>query len=216
MIKLLIFDLDGTLVDTLPSIHHAMQLAMGHYGVREPTPEETAAALGSGARQLLARLIPEEYANNEDKLDEILDYYSKMYDSTYLEADHCYDGMKESVVELKKRGYTIAVLSNKVDHCVVNMVNQLFEKGIVSLARGQTELPTKPDPTVPLMMARELGFDSAEIAFIGDSDVDVQTAKNAGMMSVACSWGYRPRDILKKLSPDVIIDKPTELLDVFK
>ncbi len=215
MIKLLMFDLDGTLADTLPSIQHAMELAMGHYGYKIPTLEETAAALGSGARELLKRLVPEDVANDDARIDEFLDYYNKMYEITYMEADHCYDGMAESVIELKKRGYTIAVLSNKQDNYVVNMIANLFEDGIVSIAQGQTDLPTKPDPTVPLMIAKKLGFEPSETAFIGDSDVDVKTGKNSGMVTVACSWGFRSREQLEACEPEHLIDRPIELLDIF-
>jgi len=215
MKKLLMFDLDGTLADTLPSIQHAMELSMEHFGFRIPTLKETEAALGSGARELLKRFVPKEVANDDEKIDEFLGYYNQMYEMTYMEADHCYDGMAEAVIELKKRGYTIAVLSNKQHNYVVNMIANLFEEGIVSLSQGQTDLPTKPDPTVPLMMAETLGFAPADIAFIGDSDVDVKTGKNAGMETVACTWGFRSREQLEDCEPDHIIDTPTALLDIF-
>ncbi len=216
MIKLLIFDLDGTLADTLPSIQHAIELSMSHYGFRAPTPKETADALGSGARELLKRLLPQEFAKDDSNMDEFVAYYNKMYKTTYMEADKCYEGMAEAVIELKKRGYTIAVLSNKQEDYVVNMIANLFEAGIVSSAKGQTDLPTKPDPTVPRMMLEELGFSASEAAFIGDSDVDIYTARNSDMTAVACSWGFRAREMLEKLGADFIIDTPEELLDIFK
>lgn len=216
MIKLLIFDLDGTLADTLPSIQHAMELSMGHFGFRIPTIKETEAALGSGARELLRRLVPADVAKDDAKLDEFVAYYNETYGKTYMEADHCYDGMAESVIELKRRGYTIAVLSNKQHDYVVNLVNNLFEEGVVSMSQGQTDLPTKPDPTVPLMMTKQLGFKPSEVAFIGDSDVDVKTGKNSGMTSVACSWGFRSREQLEACEPDHLIDRPEELLEIFK
>ena len=215
MIKLLMFDLDGTLADTLPSIHHAVELAMEHFGFRVPTIKQTEAALGSGARELFRRLVPADVADDDAKLDEFLEYYNKMYATTYMDVECCYDGMAESVIELKKRGYTIAVLSNKQDNYVVDIVGKLFEKGIVTMAQGQTELPTKPDPTVPHMMIKELGFEPCETAFIGDSDVDIKTAANAGFTSVACAWGFRSREQLEALSPDHLIDRPEQLLDLF-
>lgn len=215
MKKLLIFDLDGTLADTLPSIQHAMELAMEHYGFKIPTLAETEAALGSGARQLLKNLVPADVAKDEAKIDEFLAYYNEMYSKTYMEVEHCYEGMAESVAELKKRGYTIAVLSNKQDNYVVDLCKKLIEDGVISIARGQTELPTKPDPIVPHMIMNELGFKPSETVFIGDSDVDILTAVNAGFESVSCSWGFRRRPQLEALNPDHIIDRPVELLDIF-
>ena len=216
MIKLLMFDLDGTLADTLPSIHHAVELAMEHFGFRVPTIKQTEAALGSGARELFKRLVPAEVSSDDEKLDEFLEYYNEMYAKTYMDVECCYEGMAEAVIELKKRGYTIAVLSNKQDNYVVDIVGKLFEKGIVTMVQGQTELPTKPDPTVPLLMATSLGFEPFEVAFIGDSDVDVKTGKNSGFVSVACAWGFRSREQLEALSPDYLIARPEELLDIFK
>ena len=215
MKKLLIFDLDGTLADTLPSIQHAMELSMEHYGFKIPTLAETEAALGSGARQLLKNLVPADVAKDEAKIDEFLAYYNEMYSKTYMEVECCYEGMAESVSELKKRGYTIAVLSNKQDNYVVDLCKKLIKEGVISIARGQTELPTKPDPTVPHMIMNELGFKPSETVFIGDSDVDILTAVNSGFESVACSWGFRRRPQLEVLKPNHIIDKPVEILDIF-
>lgn len=215
MIKLLIFDLDGTLSNTLPSLTHALSMTMTAFGLPSPTEEQTAAALGSGAKELLVRLLPSEVSADEEKFAEILAYYNKMYKTTYMEADRCYDGMAEAVLELKRRGYTLAVLSNKRDDYVKNIVAQLFDKEIMSDVRGQSDLPTKPDPTVPLMMTENLGFTPDETAFIGDSDVDILTANNAKMTAVACSWGFRPRAQLERLAPKHLIDSPMELLDIF-
>ena len=140
-----------------------------------------------------------------------------MYDTTYMEADKCYDGMHETIAELKRRGYVIAVLSNKPDVYVRALVEQIIEEGIVSLAHGQREeYPKKPDPTVPLMFAEQLGAMPDEVAFIGDSDVDIITAKNAKMMSVGCDWGYRGREALEDCGADVIISSPEQLLEIFE
>ncbi len=216
MKKLLIFDLDGTLADTIPSIRRAINLTMKHYGYPEKTYEDIRHAIGNGAFKLIERIIPRELSADKDRVLETLAYYEKMYDTTYSEADRCYTGMTETLSELRKRGYTIAVLSNKQDAYVKPIVERITEKGTVSLAVGQRAgYPTKPDPTVPSLVASELGYSPDMTAFIGDSEVDIETAKNAGMMSVGCAWGYRGREALSACGADFIIDLPNELLDIF-
>ena len=141
--------------------------------------------------------------------------YNDFYGQTYAHCDQCYGGIVESLVTLKKRGYTLAVLSNKQDVYVKALVKSLLPEGLISMAAGQTELPKKPDPTVPLMMAEKLGFMPEETAFIGDSEVDIATARNAHMMAVGCTWGYRERDQLLNSKPDYLLDETTALTDLF-
>jgi phosphoglycolate phosphatase len=123
--------------------------------------------------------------------------------------------MSEALHTLHEKGYAIAVLSNKQDAYVKKIVGLLFPDGIVVHAQGQTDLPIKPDPTVPLMIARALGFSPEETIFIGDSDVDIITGKNAGMRTVGCAWGYRGRENLVAAGADHVIDHASELLDLF-
>lgn len=217
MEKVLIFDLDGTLADTLDSILHAINLAAAEFGYTEKRYEDVRAAIGNGARKLVQRLMPAQDAQNDERVDSFLKCYNSMYDHTYMEADHCYDGMYETLKELKRRGYVIAVLSNKPDVYVCALADQLLSPDIVSLAHGQREgYPRKPDPAVPLMMLEELGGSPEAAAFIGDSDVDILTAKNAGMRSVGCDWGYRGREELESCGADYVISSPEQLLDVFE
>ena len=217
MKKLLIFDLDGTLADTLDSVTSAINLAAKDFGYPQRSYEEVRRAIGNGARNLVKRIMPESEAADEKKLDSFFDCYETMYDKTFMEADKCYDGMKETVVELHKRGYTIAVLSNKQDKYVVPLAKALLGEEILAFAAGQRkEYPKKPDPTVPLMIAEMLDVKPENTAFIGDSDVDIITGKNAGMISVGCDWGYRSRAELEGCAPDYLISSPNELLDIFK
>lgn len=216
MKKTLIFDFDGTISDTIYSIRDAINITMRNYGYPEKSYDEVKRAIGNGARKLVSRLMPEDAARNEDLVSEVFEYYQSMYFHTCMNAE-CYDGMLETLKELKRRGYIIAVLSNKSDVHVKRITEGVIPQGILSLAIGQREgYPTKPDPTVPLMMVKELGGEAANAAFIGDSDVDIITAKNSGMMSVGCDWGYRDREVLAACGADVLVSRPTELLDVFK
>jgi len=212
--KLLIFDLDGTIADTIYSIRDGVNMAMDKYGFPRREYEDIRQAIGNGARMLVKLSMPEGLRDDELLVDAVLNDFDRFYDETYANIDGCYDGMGEAMRELRARGYRIAVLSNKQDTYVKRIIEFLFPDGTVEYAAGQAELPRKPDPTVALMIAERFGVLPSECAFIGDSDVDVMTAKNAGMYSVACSWGYRPRKEL--VGADIVIDRPIELLKSFE
>lgn len=215
MIKALIYDLDGTLADTLPSLCQAINMTMDHYGAPLRTCEDVRLAIGNGARMLVKRLLPDALANHEDKVTEALLYYNARYAETYTAAD-CYVGIQDAVTALCHRGYTSAVLSNKPDKYTVVLCRILFPENTFALTQGQQEgVPTKPDPTAPLYIAARLGVKPEECAFIGDSEVDIRTAKNAGMMSVGCAWGYRSADDLRAEGADAVIDTPDQLLTLF-
>ena len=214
--KLLIFDLDGTIADTLYSIRDAVNMCMEHFGFEERSYSEVRAAVGNGARLLILRSIPAEVAADAERAEEIYKYFQSCYSITYNRIDGCYKGMYDAMTELHARGYTLAVLSNKPDAYVKNIIGALFDKETVVIAMGETDLPKKPDPTAPHYIARTLGFEPKDCAFIGDSEVDIRTAQNAGMLSVAVSWGFRSKETLIECAPDVIIDRPSELLEIFE
>lgn len=213
---LLIFDLDGTIADTLYSIMEAVNMCMEHYGFPQKSYSEVRAAVGNGAKMLIMNTIPETEAQNAERAEEIYKYFKGCYDLTHAHIDGCYDGMKEAMLELHARGYTLAVLSNKPDAYVKNIISTLFDKEIIPIAMGETDLPRKPDPTAPHYIAKALGFEASECAFVGDSEVDIRTAQNAGMTSVAVSWGFREREALLSCAPDHIIDVPEKLLEIFE
>jgi phosphoglycolate phosphatase len=213
---LLIFDLDGTIADTLYSIMEAVNMCMEHYGFPQKSYSEIRAAVGNGAKMLIMNTMPESEAQNAERAEEIYRYFQSCYDKTHAHIDGCYDGMKEAMLELQARGYVLAVLSNKPDAYVKNIIGSLFDKEIIPIAMGETDLPRKPDPTAPLYIASTLGFEASECAFVGDSEVDIRTAQNSGMTSVAVSWGFRDRDALLSCTPDHIIDIPDKLLEIFE
>ena len=214
MIKLIIFDLDGTLADTVESIREAVNMALAKWGFPQRTYKETCDAIGCGAKNLIRGVLPDALREDEELVCSVLADYEKFYDSTHTSVKECYPYVKECICTLQKRGYTLAVLSNKQDVYTKNIVASLFACDTFAFVAGQTELPRKPDPTVPLMIADKFGFAPSECAFMGDSEVDVATAKNAGMLSVACAWGYRPKENL--VGADHIIESAEELLHIFK
>jgi len=211
--RVLIFDLDGTIADTIYSIRDGVNMAMNKYGFPERDYEETRAAIGNGARELIRLSMPVDKQNDSELVDRVLADYDAFLE-TYANIDGTYDGVDTAIKMLIERGCKIAVLSNKQDAYVKKIVALLFPDGEITYAMGQTALPKKPDPKVPLMIAAEFGASPDECAFIGDSDVDVLTAKNSGMYSVAVTWGYRPRSEL--LGADSLVDTADELLALFE
>lgn len=214
--NLLIFDLDGTLVDTLPTIAKAINLCAKKFGFPERSLDEVRLAVGNGVGVLLQRTMPSDAMSDRERREEIKRYFDICYEQTQAELDSCYDGVAEALRSFHRDGYALAVLSNKPDKLVKMIVENLFPNGIINVAIGQTDLPRKPDPTVPLMIAESFGVASADAYFIGDSEVDVLTGRNAGMKTVAVSWGFRERRVLEEAEPDVIIDSSEELVNYFK
>jgi phosphoglycolate phosphatase len=144
-------------------------------------------------------------------VSEALALYESKYDVTYAHVDGCYPGVRESVLELHKMGHTLAVLSNKQDSYTKKIVELLFPEKVFSFVQGQTDLPRKPDPTVPRMIMDALGFAPQSTVFVGDSDVDMITAHNAGMMAVGCAWGYRGEADLLSAGADLLLRQGSEL-----
>ena len=213
--RLLIFDLDGTIADTLPSIAEAVNMCARYFGYPEKSNDEVRRAVGSGVGVLLQMIMPSEAMADAEQCQKIKEHFAKCYEITQARVDTAYSGMAEAMRELHGKGYILAVLSNKPDGLVKMIVNNIFPDGIISVSMGQTELPKKPDPTVPLMIANQLGVSFGDTYFIGDSEVDVLTGKNAKMVSVAVSWGFRERSVLESAEPDFLFDTRAELLNFF-
>ncbi len=216
-IKAVIFDLDGTIADTIDAIQHGINLTMREFGYPESTREDVLAHINNGARQLIRLSLPQALQENEEKLDEALALYNQMYTKVYTETDTPYDGIPEVFKELHKRGYRLAVLSNKQDAFVPVLAEILLPKRTYLVARGQrVGAPVKPDPKVAFEIASLLGVLPSECALVGDSNVDMKTAKNAGMTAVGVSWGYRSIEVLQEAGADAIVHKPSDLLKLFE
>ena len=213
--NLIIFDLDGTLAYTIDDITTAVNGMLTRLGYKNRTKTEVLKFINNGARELIRRALPKNVQDSELIIDTALALYEEEYAICYCEKTVPYDGIIEMLRALKKKGYKLAVLSNKQDAYVKKIVDLLFEDGFISYAQGQRQdLPKKPDPTAPRMIAELFAVDTDDCAFIGDSEVDVLTAKNADMTAIGCSWGYRPAESLT--DADVIANDPRELDEIFE
>ena len=217
MKKLLIFDLDGTLGDTVPTLTESMNAVLAEFSYPLVDNDHICRSLGNGMEQLCRRCVPAEFHDEPAVYLPFLARYKEAYAKNYLNIDEPYAGLAEAIAELKARGYTIASLSNKPHRYTVDIVEKLFGKGYFAEIRGMIDgVPIKPDPTSFLDIVKKLGFTPENAIMIGDSDPDVNVAENAGADCIAVSWGYRSREQLAAAGAKTIIDRPHELLEILK
>lgn len=215
MIKCALFDLDGTLVNTADDLGRATAYVLEVYGV-EPkwTKDDYRAFVGNGAKKLLDRAF--EHKLSDDELNKALEVFKKKYNEILLDNAYVYDGIKDALDFLKKKGIKLAVVTNKPHICAVKMVEALFGKGYFDVIIGATEdVAKKPDPYTANLALKRLGCSPEEAIFFGDSDVDIYTARNAGIEGVGCSWGFRSFECLFSASPSVIIDSADYIPKLF-
>ncbi len=207
----LIFDLDGTLVDSYEDLAHATNHVITSLG-HQPIPiSDCKQMIGNGARALLRRAAGGDEQAAKDGIDKFLAYYQEhMYDNTAP-----FQGIPQALNTLAKRGHRFAVLSNKSHQATVKMVDHLLGGWNFEQVFGQREdVPLKPDPTVALDICEHMDLPPKQVVFVGDSGEDMATARAAGMFAVGVTWGLRDEQELREHGADVIIHKPAQLLDV--
>jgi phosphoglycolate phosphatase len=183
----IVFDLDGTLVDSLRDIAAAMELALADLGLPGRTLEEYERFIGDGARMLVRRAIGQAPCE-----DEALERFRARYGAALVVHTRAYPGIDPLLAALSRRGVPMCVLSNKPHAWTEEIVRRLFpEQRFVRVLGHRPELPHKPDPASALELARTMGLAPENVLFVGDTAVDVETARRAGMVSVAVLWGMR-------------------------
>lgn len=216
MKKLCIFDLDGTLLNTLPTISHYANLALGEYELGSIGQNRFKTLVGNGARVLIERVLDEVGADREEYFDKVYKLYSKEYDKNVSYLTKPYDGIPELLASLKTEGYTIAVLSNKPDSAAVNAC-RLFFGDLIDIAHGGIDgMELKPSPDGVYNIFEESGFGAEDCLYIGDTGTDMQTGKNAGIYTIGVLWGFRERAELEANGADVIVSSPDEVLKIAK
>ena len=217
MKKLLIFDLDGTLADTLPTLTESMNSVLTEFSFPLVDNDHICRAIGNGMELMCRRCIPSEHYDNAEIYLPFLARYKEAYAKNYLNIDEPYAGLTEAIAELKNRGYTIAALSNKPHRYTVDIVEKLFGKGKFAEIRGMIDgIPAKPDPTSFLDIAAKLGYTHENTIMIGDSEPDLNVSQNAGAECISVTWGYRTREQMTAAGAKTIIDHPHELLEILK
>jgi phosphoglycolate phosphatase len=212
MIKALIFDLDGTLVDTIGDIAASMNSALAAHGYPVLETGAYRALVGWGMRSLARAALP-PYARDDATVEECYSAALAAYMAKPAVHSIPYPGISELLAELTRRGLPSAVLSNKADPIVRLVVDTLFPDHGFSILRGsRPEEPLKPDPTTALALAATLGAAPYEVLYLGDSGIDMKTAKAAGFYAVGAAWGFRDRTELIADGADAVIDSPLDLL----
>lgn len=205
----IIFDFDGTLADTIDDITDSINFAFEQSGIEPVTPKLIRSLIGHGLSDLLRKALK---SDGDEQLPALVEGYRQVYMDRMLLNTHLYPGIADMLDQFSDCEIPLAVLSNKPDIFTVPMCQTMLTRWPFAGFRGSSEdWPKKPDPTVALEFAREMKCDPVNVFFVGDSAVDIETARNAGMKSVAVTWGYRNLDELQAAHPDHIIDHPEEL-----
>ncbi|WP_243310651.1 HAD family hydrolase [Fundidesulfovibrio agrisoli] len=208
-VRAVVFDLDGTLIDSLEDLADASNAALETMGLPAHPLESYKIFVGDGIRTMMQRALPQEALH---RLDEAVEHMRREYDRNWKEKSRPYPGIPELLDKLTARGLPLAVLSNKPDDFTRLVVRDLLGRWSWSVVLGEGEYPKKPDPAGALALAARLGLDTADMVLVGDTPMDVLCAKNSGMACVGVTWGFRPRADLEAAGQRVFIDHPVELL----
>ncbi|MGB5822562.1 MAG: HAD family hydrolase [Proteocatella sp.] len=213
MKKLAIFDLDGTLISSLQDLTSCVNKAFDIFEIPPVTNAQCMKALGHGARMLIhdCLVMSGRIFLPESEFEGILDTYNNIYGEDSKSNTVPFDGIIEMLSKAREMGYKTAIVSNKPHAFTVDMSEKMFGD-LIDFTYGQSEdFAKKPDPSIIYHLIEESGFKPSEAVYIGDSDVDVITAKNAAITSIAVTWGYRPKQTLVNEQPDYIVDSVPEL-----
>ena len=211
--RAVILDLDGTVADTLATIGAALNDGLAALDLPRRTLDEVAGMVGEGVVVLCRKGLP---AGAEDRLDELLHEVRAAYREHPMRHCRLYDGMQDALDALRDRGVRLAVLSNKPHELTVATVEGLgVADRFDDVVGHREEVPHKPDPTSARALCARLGVEPSRVLYAGDTPIDVQTARNAGFVSIAVTWGFRPADELTACSPDHLIDSPSRIVEIY-
>lgn len=207
----IIFDLDGTLLNTLDDLAASVNYAMAECGFPLRTIDEVRRFIGNGVRVLIRRAAPEGIS--EDEYWAAYNAFEKHYAVHNRDKTAAYEGILELLTELKSRGYRLAIVSNKIDFAVKALREEFFNE-LIEVAVGDCEdTENKPAPDMVYKAMEQMGAEHSSCVYIGDTDVDLETAKNAGMPCISVSWGYRSREELEGYKAEMIADTPADILN---
>ncbi|MBQ4563475.1 MAG: HAD family hydrolase [Lachnospiraceae bacterium] len=213
MIKACIFDMDGTVADTLTTIAYFANAALDHFGLPTIDKEKYKLMVGDGASVLVRRMMDEVGAPDE-LYDRVRTYYNSTYDSNFLYLTEPYDGILPMLRELKRAGIRTAIVSNKPESTACKISEKLFGDLIERCRGGRAGVPLKPNPQAVLETLAELGVGPDECLYIGDTAVDMETGKRAGIYSIGVLWGFRDEKELCEAHADMIVSSPTEIISI--
>ncbi|MCR4594683.1 MAG: HAD-IA family hydrolase [Clostridiales bacterium] len=209
MINTVIFDLDGTLLNTLDDLTDSLNFALSEMNLPCHSIEEVRHFVGNGIRVMIERAVPDK--NDTDTVDCCFDIFCSHYAEHMEDKTRPYDGITDLLGELKARGFKTAIVSNKAEFATRQLCSKLFGESIDIAVGSNEKRRNKPYPDNVIYALEKLGSQKCESVFVGDSEVDIQTAKNAGLFAVGVLWGFRDRDTVEANGADYIVDRVEDL-----
>lgn len=211
--KTIIFDLDGTLLNTLADLADSANFTMKQMGYPAHPLESYRYFVGNGVPKLLERCLPEDKRTEENILA-ARKLFAEYYNVHYADKTKPYDGVAELLESLKKSGVKMAIASNKSDEFTQLVVKKFFGDIFDIVQGGKADVPKKPAPDIVYGIMERLGAVSENTYFAGDSNVDMYTAKNAGITAIGCLWGFRTKEELVEGGADFLAEKPSDIYDI--
>lgn len=212
MYKLAVFDMDGTILDTLEDLKDSTNFALEKCGYPVRTYDEVRRFVGNGIRKLIERAVPEGLT--VEQIDRVHEVFTEHYKVHCADTTKAYDGIKPLLEKLRASGVKTAVVSNKADYGVQELCKEYFD-GLFDYAVGEREgIRRKPAPDAVNEALRVLGIDKSEAVYIGDSDVDFETAKNAELPCISVLWGFRDEEFLREKGATLFVRDPAEIYDI--
>jgi phosphoglycolate phosphatase len=213
-IKGVIFDLDGTLLNSVEDIADSLNFTLKRYGYQEHTVNDVMDWIGEGAIELIRKAIPEDKLVSLD-VPRFLWEYREQYRLNCAVKSRVYEGIPALLDSLEGNQISLNILSNKPHDLTILVAENFFSKWRFQNILGMREnIPRKPDPAAVLEISRNVNIPASELLYIGDSGTDIETAKNANIKVVAVSWGFRPKTELLGLNPDFLVDHPSDILQL--
>ena len=211
MIKGCIFDLDGTLIDSLEDLAHSTNDVLQSRGYKIHPISAYNYFVGNGVRKLVERALPDDKKIETDEC--LIDFY-KVYEKRCLEFTYCYEGIIELLNYLNDNNIKMAVVTNKPHHLAVKICEHYFKDKFIEVIGNKDEFPLKPEPTSTLHVLDQFNISLDECVFIGDSNVDIYTGINANMKTIGVTWGFRTYEELKEAGATYVVDKPSEIKEI--
>ena len=212
MNKMVIFDLDGTLLDTLDDLCNSVNYSLRTNNFPERSLAEVRTFVGNGIRLLIERSVPE--GTSKELIDKTFECFKTYYAVHCNDKTKTYPGVMDMLKELKENGYKIAVLSNKAQYAVTKLCDIYFNNLLDDAVGARENVAKKPSPDALYICAENNNINLNNVIYVGDSDVDVATANNAGVKGIAVTWGFRSRELLIKCGAENLADNTDELLQI--
>ena len=217
MKKLAIFDLDGTLLNTIKDLGDAVNYALDRNGFHTHSVASYPYFVGNGVRRLIERSLPEDARKSSTTVNTMLKDFKQFYNEHNTDRTEPYDGIPELLQQLQDNGVQLAVASNKYQQATLKIINTFFPNiDWVDIVGQQEDIPIKPDPSIIFMILAQARISKQDTIYIGDSGIDMETARRACIDSVGVTWGFRPVKELKEYHANVIINRPQDILPIIE